>query len=735
MKKITLLFALLLATFGWQANAQLAPDDTCTTAFEDISSTGTALGLSDDGEENITIPFAFTLDGVSSSDLRVGNNGGVLFGVTTGNVSVVSSPTAIGFYPFADDIDNDYGDVYWETLGTAPNRRVVIQWNDRPHYNNSPSGATFELILYETTNEVSFVYQDLDFGAGNTNNDGASAGILIVGANGTYTYSTDTALPAGVTCIHWTIPQIYNPVFTLATNADCANSQFSIDVNITDFGGATSVTVSDDQGSTTQQATATGTVTMGPYPSGTNVTITVTNEQDNNYVASNSLEYICPPANDDISGAIPITPSPEGTSCNSSNYTFQAWTANSGVTDSGLDGTCDSTYTGLDVFYSWTATSIGLVWNDGAGNPGIIIRDAATGNEITCEGTYASDDTVLSGWNIGDNLIIQIYDFSTADVDVSFCLAEKNTFNPTFTNSTSIDCANNQFSIDVNVTDFGGATSVTVSDDQGSATQQLTALGTVTFGPYAFGTDVAITVTNDQDNTYAATHNATVGGCPPANDECDNAVALTVNPYDTCDVVTSASNQFATASPQPDNVSGYPTDDVWFSFVATQTEHVIALTNITAITGTSTDMGIGLYDATNGCNDLVFVATSDPETMTASNLTVGNTYLVRVYGWWDDASSAQVTFDICVRTTIASIEDNQIAGFKFYPNPVNNSLNLSAQDNIEKVSIYNISGQEVMNITPNAMQTQVDMSRLQNGIYFVKAQINGQLTAFKIVKK
>ena len=79
--------------------------------------------------------------------------------------------------------------------------------------------------------------------------------------------------------------------------------------------------------------------------------------------------------------------------------------------------------------------------------------------------------------------------------------------------------------------------------------------------------------------------------------------------------------------------------------------------------------------------------------------------------------------------------DNTIKGFKFYPNPVNNTLNMSAQDNIEKVSIYNISGQEVINVTPNAVQTQVDMSRLQNGIYFVKAQVNGQLTAFKVIKK
>jgi len=205
MKKITLIFMLLAtAIFSWQSSAQLSYNNACTNAFDDISTTGVDLALGDDGEATITIPFGFTLDGVTSTDLVVGNNGGVLFGVTTGNVGL-SNPTAPGFYPFADDIDSDYGAVYWETLGTAPNRRVVILWNDRPHFSNSPSGATFELVLHETTNEITFLYQDTDFGAGNTNNDAASAYIWVVGANGNYVYSTNQVLN-GVTCINWVVP-------------------------------------------------------------------------------------------------------------------------------------------------------------------------------------------------------------------------------------------------------------------------------------------------------------------------------------------------------------------------------------------------------------------------------------------------------------------------------------------------------------------------------------------------
>jgi hypothetical protein len=701
MKKITLLFAFLLATIGWQSNAQFTED------FE-----GTFL------------PTGWAKVVQSGNDITQSTSQNhTPSGANSCRFSSFSSSSDYNQYLFTDAITvqagvNDFISFYHKKY----NSTELLEWGIA----TAQDATTVTTWTAVTLSHTDWVIERIDLSA--------YVGQTIYFAwhyFGDYTYYVYID-----DVVNEPVPTAFDPSFTLAAVPDCANNQFSIDVDITDLGGATSVTVSDDQGSATQQATATGVVTMGPYPNGTDVAITVTNDQDASYTATDNAQFYCPPANDTIAGAIPITPSAEGTGCDSNNYTFQAWQAQTGVTDSGLDGSCNSTYTGLDVFYSWTATSIGLVWNDGDGAPGIVIRDAATGNEITCEGTWASDDVVLSGWNIGDDLIIQIYDFDGDDVDVSFCLEERNTFNPTFNLlATSVDCTNNQFSIDVNITDLGGASSVTISDDQGSATQQATAAGSFTFGPYAFGTTVAITVTNDQDNSYTATDSFVVNGCPPANDECDNAVALTVNEYNTCDNTTSGTTQYATPSPQTDDVTGYPDNDVWFSFVATQTEHVVELTNITAVSGTSTDMGMGLYDGTNGCSNLTLVDDSDPNTMTVSSLTVGTTYYVRVYGWWSGSSSAEATFDICVRTNVASIEDNRINNFKFYPNPVNNTLNMSAQDNIEKVSIYNISGQEVINVTPNAVQTQVDMSRLQNGIYFVKAQVNGQLTAFKVVKK
>jgi hypothetical protein len=138
---------------------------------------------------------------------------------------------------------------------------------------------------------------------------------------------------------------------------------------------------------------------------------------------------------------------------------------------------------------------------------------------------------------------------------------------------------------------------------------------------------------------------------PPANDNCDAAVALTVNTDLACGVVTQGTTVAATDSGiEPTfTVTGTPDNDVWFSFVATSTSHRISLLNVTAVIGTSTDMGMALFDGTGTCTSLTLVGSSDPNTYNVSGLTIGTTYYLSVYGWGASAS-AQATFDVCVGT-------------------------------------------------------------------------------------
>ncbi|WP_435132036.1 fibronectin type III domain-containing protein [Formosa sp. A9] len=73
--------------------------------------------------------------------------------------------------------------------------------------------------------------------------------------------------------------------------------------------------------------------------------------------------------------------------------------------------------------------------------------------------------------------------------------------------------------------------------------------------------------------------------------------------------------------------------------------------------------------------------------------------------------------------------------FKFYPNPVQNILTLQAKHNIETVVVYNMLGQEVTSAAPNQKKSQLDMSHLPIGAYFVKVSAQGVVKTVRIIKK
>jgi hypothetical protein len=143
--------------------------------FVDISGSGTALDLDDDGSANVTMPFRFNLFGVESDQLCINNNGFMLFdwskscdgfhedkGIPNEIVPLGSAQIA----PFWDDLFTG-GNVYYGVVGEQPHRRFIVQWHQKNHYNDGvsdPGGVTFEAILHETTNTVSFQYLNTVFG-------------------------------------------------------------------------------------------------------------------------------------------------------------------------------------------------------------------------------------------------------------------------------------------------------------------------------------------------------------------------------------------------------------------------------------------------------------------------------------------------------------------------------------------------------------------------------------------
>ncbi len=129
---------------------------------------------------------------------------------------------------------------------------------------------------------------------------------------------------------------------------------------------------------------------------------------------------------------------------------------------------------------------------------------------------------------------------------------------------------------------------------------------------------------------------------PPANNQCTGAIALTVNPDQSCATVTSATTYDAWDSGIPACTGSGADDDVWFSFVATSTSHDFTIDNIS---GTSVDMVHEIFSGT--CGSLASIACSNPDYSLWGGFTIGQTYYVRVYTY---GTGVNADFDICVGT-------------------------------------------------------------------------------------
>lgn len=71
--------------------------------------------------------------------------------------------------------------------------------------------------------------------------------------------------------------------------------------------------------------------------------------------------------------------------------------------------------------------------------------------------------------------------------------------------------------------------------------------------------------------------------------------------------------------------------------------------------------------------------------------------------------------------------------FTIYPNPTDGLLNLSSNDQIKQIRIFDIQGRTVKQDINN--ERQIDVSNLDAGLYFVQATINNQVVSKRFVKQ
>jgi gliding motility-associated-like protein len=434
-----------------------------------------------------------------------------------------------------------------------------------------------------------------------------------------------------------------NPIANYAMVSDCLNGpQFFVEVDLTDLGSATSLSLTDNLEGSIQNVDAIGLFTFGPYDNNTAVVISITNDDDANCSISSSsiTQEFCTTTLVD---------------CNSGPVNLDYCYENSNTTD--------FTYTSSD------GVPVNLTINSGNVESGwdeFIVYDSDGVTELTPAQPYYGNGGDLSGLTFqstGDTLSFIIVSDGSVSCSsgsitpINYTVACATCINPQ-ANYTVIDDCNNgdQFLIDVNVTSLGDASSLTISDNQGGTTQSATETGTYTFGPYPFLTDIVISVANDQDVNCIINSNAIqLFACPPANDNCSGATTIIANTGESCTESASGTLVAATQSNESNACGGSDDDDVWFEFTAVSENQAISLYNIN---GDTTDLYHVLYQGDN-CGDISQIYCSDANESVASGLTVGETYQIRVYSFTTNELQ-NLTFDICVFTVPPAITtDNE----------------------------------------------------------------------------
>ena len=420
-----------------------------------------------------------------------------------------------------------------------------------------------------------------------------------------------------------------NPQVDYEVVSDCLNApQFFVDVNVTDLGSAGSLTISDNQGNSSS-ATATGTIQFGPYANNTNVQITTSNDDDANCSSSSSpltQEYCATTLVDCAVGPV------SSSYCYDNGDTTQfEYVSSDG---SPLNLTIDS---GL-IEAGWDIIII-------SDTDGSILFQGDNGGDLTGLSFQSSGDTIYLGFQTDGS--ISCASSSTYAGGIDWTVACATCTNPSAEYTVIDDCANgDQFLIDVNITSMGDATSLTITDNYSSNTEQTSGTGVVQMGPYPFLTDIVITVSNDQDvNCVINSSPIQLFACPPENDNCSGATMIEANEDESCDVSGSGTLVAATPSSESNSCGGSADDDVWFEFTAISENHAISLYNIV---GDTQDLYHVLYEG-DGCGSLNQIYCSDDNNSTANDLTIGNNYFVRVYSFTANELS-NLTFDICVFT-------------------------------------------------------------------------------------
>lgn len=180
-----------------------------------------------------------------------------------------------------------------------------------------------------------------------------------------------------------------------------------------------------------------------------------------------------------------------------------------------------------------------------------------------------------------------------------------------------------------------------------------------------------------------------------------------------------------------------------YTFTPNNTGQCINLEQMTIVVNQlpSTPLGSSNQSYNNGetLNNLVVSGTnlvwydSDTSTNPLDNSTLlvnGTTYYVCQSSNGCEGSRLAITV-----TMTLGINENHIFNLSYNPNPVDDLLYIKANDIIERVSVYNLLGQLLINEVKDSNEFSINLSNLPASNYFVKVETESKGEVFKVIKK
>lgn len=588
------------------------------------------------------------------------------------------------------------------------------------------------------------------------------------------------------------------PTATYTVVPDCDNNQYSISANVSNFGTASTVGILVN-GNTFQTISSTGTYNIGPFQSGTTQNINVANASNNSCAAvTQTLSYTCPScvaptanyevidncANQtysvnvlvsNLGSASNVTISNNGTISqtvsSTGTYTFGPFangTSSQFVVANASNANCSTSSSTLTSGCApcTTASALYTVVEDCLNNQfsiqvALANLGTASSIEILNGTTVLTTATSTGNYTVGpftngDQIILTLTDAAN-----EFCTTSSQTLTsacpacvePTATVEVIDNCAEQTFTIAVNVTDLGSATTLAFNNGT-TLIQSISATGNYVFGPYANGTIVELNAINEQNVTCTIDFNTQASACTPCQTP---EVTFTVVPaceeegfYIEAVVTSMGSNTTLTNGSTVIEETGTYSfgpfnsgEEASILLQGNTSNACVIESEVLTFTCPTCEAPEATFATVENCDNDQFYVTIDLTSMgnstsiTVENLTIieTGTYTVGPFASQEtvyvtlhgnittDCSlvSEALTFDCSTFEEPGTAVETTDFAFAVYPNPTNGAFTIEAEVN-GKVNVLDATGKVVDQFEIEIGKNNISTTNLASGIYTLQIQ-------------